>query len=194
MERKYESLVLLKPDSTPEVTQGTLDKIETIITTNGGNILEVENWGKKKLAYDVQKLSKGIYVLYTFLSSGTLILELERNLRINREVMKFLTVILDEKPDVAQELADAEHKREETARKAKEALERQKAEAEALEKSVEAVAEESAAAAAQKSLQESQEEPANDEQSQPSEPEADSQDEEEDEGESPEDEEEQESE
>lgn len=107
MERKYELLVLLKHDSPPEKTQAAMDKIHSVIDANNGKMLVEDNWGKKKLAYEVLKQSKGIYILYTFLSGPTLIIELERNLRINPEVMKFITVKLADKVNVEEEIAEA---------------------------------------------------------------------------------------
>ncbi len=112
MLRKFETLVLLKSDSPHEKTEAALNKINSVITDNGGSVLVADNWGKKKLAYEVQKQNKGIYVLYSFLAEGNLIHELERNFRINQEIMKFLTLKIDDNVDVEGELTRARETRE----------------------------------------------------------------------------------
>ena len=128
MKRKYELLVLLKSDIPSEKFQSILDRIQSVVTEGGGNILLVDNWGKKKLAYEVHKNSKGVYVLFTFLSSGSIIQELERILRLNQDVMKFLTVMLEEKLDIEKEIEKAmelnKKRVEDEARRAKEEAER----------------------------------------------------------------------
>jgi small subunit ribosomal protein S6 len=93
--RKYEILYILRHDSAPDVTQGAIDKVKGAITDQGGTILLHESWGKKKLAYEIQKAAKGIYQLTTFAGEPTTIREIEHVLRINPEVMKWLTVQLN---------------------------------------------------------------------------------------------------
>jgi small subunit ribosomal protein S6 len=108
MKRKFETLVLFRPDAPAEKMQAIFDKIEKVINDNDGNILDIDHWGKKKLAYEVQKHSKGIYTLYNYLAPNVLIAELERNLRLSLEVMKFLTIKLEDLVDVDLELTQAQ--------------------------------------------------------------------------------------
>lgn len=96
MLRKYEILYILRHDSAPDVTQNAIDRVKTAITEQGGTILLHESWGKKKLAYEIQKAAKGIYQLTTFASEPTAIKEIEHVLRIHPEVMKWLTMQLNE--------------------------------------------------------------------------------------------------
>jgi small subunit ribosomal protein S6 len=77
------------------------EKVKAIIEQGGGKVLKMENWGKKKLAYEVQKEKKGTYVFLFFQSEGKVIGEVERAYRLDDAVMKFLTVKLDKK-DLAQ--------------------------------------------------------------------------------------------
>jgi small subunit ribosomal protein S6 len=94
--RKYEILYILRHDSPADVTQTAIEKVKTTIGEQGGTILLHESWGKKKLAYEIGKAQKGIYQLTTFASEPTSIKEIEHVLRIHPEVMKWLTVQLNE--------------------------------------------------------------------------------------------------
>ncbi len=94
--RKYETIFILDPDLEEEQTQSAIEKAKGIITQNRGEILKVEDWGKRKLAYQVQKKAKGHYILIHFMGSPTLVSELERNFRVMDAVIKFQSVRLDE--------------------------------------------------------------------------------------------------
>ncbi|MEK6583720.1 MAG: 30S ribosomal protein S6 [Nitrospirota bacterium] len=92
----YESIFILKPSISDEDVQKTIVKMEGIVK-QGAEIIAVENWGKKKLAYEVAKEKRGVYVLLRFQGKGDNISEIERNYRIDDNVIKFLTVKLDKK-------------------------------------------------------------------------------------------------
>lgn len=92
----YESIFILKPTLNDEDVQKTVVKLEGIVK-QGGELIATENWGKKRLAYEVMKERKGIYVLLRFRGKGDLITELEKNYRFDDNVIKFLTVKLDKK-------------------------------------------------------------------------------------------------
>jgi small subunit ribosomal protein S6 len=77
------------------------EKIKGVIEQGGGKIQKIENWGKKKLAYEVQKEKKGTYVFFFFQSDGKVIRELERTYSLDDAIMKYITVRLDKK-DLAQ--------------------------------------------------------------------------------------------
>jgi len=94
--RKYETIFILDPDLEDEQTQSTIEKIKGIVTQNNGEIIKVEDWGKRKLAYEVKKKAKGHYILMYFSGSPTLVSELERNFRVMDAVMKFQSVRLEE--------------------------------------------------------------------------------------------------
>ncbi len=95
--RKYESIFILDPDLEEGVAQTAIEKIKGIITQGNGEILKVEDWGKRKLAYEVKKKSKGHYLLIHFSGTPALLSELERNYRVMDAVIKFQSVRLDEK-------------------------------------------------------------------------------------------------
>jgi len=92
----YESIFILRSTLNDEDVQKTVNKIEGVVK-QGGELITTENWGKKRLAYEVMKEKKGIYVLLRFRAKGNLVAEIERNYRIDDNVIKFLTVKLDKK-------------------------------------------------------------------------------------------------
>lgn len=89
----YESIFIVKPSISDEDVTKTVTKLEGIIK-QGGEYLTTENWGKKKLAYEVNKEKKGLYMLFRFRGKGTLVDELERNYRFDDNVIKFMTIQL----------------------------------------------------------------------------------------------------
>ncbi len=101
--RKYETIFILDPDLEEEQATSTVEKVKGIITQSNGEILKVEDWGKRKLAYDVKKKSKGHYILIHFLGSPALLSELERNFRVMDAVIKFQSVRLGERQGVSSE-------------------------------------------------------------------------------------------
>jgi small subunit ribosomal protein S6 len=105
--RKYETIFILKPDLPREVAIETLDKMKTILDAQKVQLISMDVWGKKKLAYEVKKFPKGIFILATYLAMPAVIKEFERNLKINQEVLKYLTVQLDDSVDVEKEMAAA---------------------------------------------------------------------------------------
>lgn len=99
--RKYETIFILNPDLEEEQTQSTLEKVKGIITQADGEILKIEDWGKRKLAYEVKKKSKGHYFLIHFSGTPALLSELERNFRVMDAIIKFQSVRLDERKSVS---------------------------------------------------------------------------------------------
>ena len=94
--RIYEELFIIKPDATEEEIDQIIDQMQGVITTAGGTIDKMEKWGKRRLAYRVEKHREGYYVLIQFTSSPETVKELERRLRVTDSVIKFLTVRIDE--------------------------------------------------------------------------------------------------
>jgi len=97
MTRIYEELFIVKPDAPEEEIDAFIEQMRGIITSGGGNLDKVDKWGKRKLAYRVEKFREGSYVLLQFSSEKSeLVKELERRLRVADMVIKFLTVRIDE--------------------------------------------------------------------------------------------------
>lgn len=90
--KAYELLVFVDPAITDEVRAGVMKRVEVAITENGGKIDNVDNWGKRKLAYEIDKLTEGDYTLVNFHADPSQIAELDRILRINDAVKRHMVV------------------------------------------------------------------------------------------------------
>ncbi len=108
---EYELVLILRPDLDEAATTEILEKIESTITDNEGTLLVRDDWGQRKMAYEIQNHQKGRYVLEKFLSSPEFIVELERRLRIEERVIRFLTVRKPGAVDVETRLAEATEER-----------------------------------------------------------------------------------
>jgi small subunit ribosomal protein S6 len=95
--RIYEELFIVKPDAVVEEVDPFIVQVKEIITSAGGTIEKEEKWGTRKLAYRVQKFAEGIYILLQFSAEPSTIHELERRMRVQDMVIKFITVRIDEK-------------------------------------------------------------------------------------------------
>ena len=94
--RIYENLFIVKPDATEEEIDHLVDQMSKHVTTAGGTIDKVDKWGKRRLAYRIDKHREGSYVLMQFTAEATVVKEFERRLRVQDSVIKFLTVRIDE--------------------------------------------------------------------------------------------------
>lgn len=98
----YETLYVLKPTLTDEETAENIAKIEAILVREGAEILATNKMGIRKLAYPVAKNERGVYTIVYFKAEGTVINELERNLKFNEEVIKYLTVRYTKQKELTQ--------------------------------------------------------------------------------------------
>ncbi|MBF0480827.1 MAG: 30S ribosomal protein S6 [Desulfovibrionaceae bacterium] len=94
--RKYETLVLLNPEMPAEASQTLIGGFTGIVERENGQILAVDDWGMKDLAYPVRKHLRGHYVRLEYSAAGNTVAELERIIRISDGVYKFITVQLDD--------------------------------------------------------------------------------------------------
>jgi len=90
--REYESVCVLKPDLNEEQIEAHINKLKEVITNNGGIINKVERWGKKRLSYEIRKYRHGNYIFFYLEGPPSLIPELERNYKLNEDVLRYLTV------------------------------------------------------------------------------------------------------
>jgi small subunit ribosomal protein S6 len=88
----YESIFVVRPSLSDEDTNKIIDKMKSVLEKSGGTMLKHENWGKKKLAYEVKRERKGTFVYFHFKSPGGVVSELERSYRLEDSILKFLTV------------------------------------------------------------------------------------------------------
>ena len=94
--RRYETIFIASPTLTEEQADELVRHYEGIIAEQNGELLKTEKWGRKKLAYEVQKFSEGYYTLFEMNAGPNLIAELERRFRNNDAVIKYLSVRMDE--------------------------------------------------------------------------------------------------
>ena len=94
--RIYEELFIAKPDAPDEEVDAFVEQMRRQLTNAGGTVDKVEKWGKRRLAYKVDKYREGAYVLFQFTAEAEAVKEFERRLRVSDLVIKFLTVRIDE--------------------------------------------------------------------------------------------------
>ena len=93
--RTYETIFIVHPEVVGDDQTAIIDKYKAILSDQGAEVLKVENWGVRNLAYQVKKQSKGCYVLVIFDAEPSVIAEFERRMRIDEMVIKFQTVVLE---------------------------------------------------------------------------------------------------
>lgn len=138
--RRYETVFILEPDIEDARRQEILGRLDGVIQKGEGILIKREDWGVRKLAYDIRRFSKGQYILYDYAGSSRIVSELERNLKMFEPVLRFLTVRQEERVTLeAMEKLRAEEQAKEEARKAA-IRERREAEASAAPRDEEAAA------------------------------------------------------
>jgi small subunit ribosomal protein S6 len=90
--RKYEVMYILRSELEQEAVQSVVEKFANIITSNGGEVTKSDLMGKRRLAYEINKMRDGIYVLVHFNAEPAVVAELDRVLKISDEVIRFLIV------------------------------------------------------------------------------------------------------
>jgi small subunit ribosomal protein S6 len=115
--RRYETFFISNPDLSADDRAQLFEKTKDLIAKQGGFLVLFDEWGVKKLSYDIKKKGRGYYVRIDFCGDGALVAELERSFRIDDRVMKFMTIVLGK--DV-----DLEKVKEEIAREAEAEAER----------------------------------------------------------------------
>ena len=93
--REYETIYIVRPNSTNDAVAEINARIRGIIEERGGKVLKVDNWGKRRLAYEVRKERKGIYLYWQYLAGPGVVEECERNMRMLDDVLRYMTVKLD---------------------------------------------------------------------------------------------------
>ncbi len=94
--RKYETLYVVRADLEAEKTQELVSRFQGVVTENGAEACEVNEWGKRRLAYEIDGAREGYYVLMTYTAPTDLSRELERLFRISDDVMRYITVRVEE--------------------------------------------------------------------------------------------------
>jgi len=95
--RKYEIMYIMPPDFDSEKTEAVIQKYSDILTAEGGEIIEINKWGKRKLAYEIDKTWKeGFYVLMTFNAEPAAVNELDRKMKISDDIIRQMITRIEE--------------------------------------------------------------------------------------------------
>ena len=133
--RRYETIFISDPDLPEDNRAALFERLQSLIADNDGYIAFFDEWGARKLAYEVKKKKRGYYVLMDFCAEGSLIAEMERIMRIDDRVLKFLTIQTEEEVDletVKDQVATAQAEKEAAQKAAAEKAEAARLEAEKL--------------------------------------------------------------
>lgn len=109
--RTYEVMYIAEPETTDDTITQLNEAIEKLISDSGGTVLKTDVMGLQRMAYPIKKREDGYYVLFEIEGSGQEIAELERRMRVNDLIMRYLTVRVDEERKTAQKLTDKRDKK-----------------------------------------------------------------------------------
>ena len=93
----YELTFIVNPVRNEDQTRGIINKVTSFITDNGGELIEVDEWGNQRLAYQIDRKRNGYYVNVYFEAPGEIIARLERTMDINDDILRYLTLRMDAK-------------------------------------------------------------------------------------------------
>ena len=111
--RRYETIFIIHADLSSDEMTALVDRYAAIVTSFKGTIVKIDNWGKRRLAYHIEKRREGVYYLFDYVSGNEAVSELERNFKIDEKVMRYQTVKLSDKVDmdeIEKEIAAAQKK------------------------------------------------------------------------------------
>jgi len=103
--RSYECIYIINPELEAEGISAAVEKYSNLVTANGGEIVKVDEWGRRRLAYEIQKRRDGYYVLMEYKGAADFVAELERIMLIDENIMKFLVT---RKEEVKEAVAETE--------------------------------------------------------------------------------------
>lgn len=101
--RVYESAILINAALDDETIKSLIERVKETITTIGAEILDIEDWGRKRLAYQVKKSKIGYYVIFRFESSSDIVSKLERFYQLDESILRYLTITLSK--DALEQIA-----------------------------------------------------------------------------------------
>jgi small subunit ribosomal protein S6 len=99
----YETTVIINPTLEEHQIESIVKNVEEMITKNGGSVKSVERWGRKRLSYPINKRNNGYYAHVEFEAEGNLVVDLERIFEYDENIMRYLTIRLDQKAIQAKE-------------------------------------------------------------------------------------------
>jgi small subunit ribosomal protein S6 len=98
--RRYETFVIINPDISQEERDPLIERVKELITQMDGFLVFVDDWGERKLAYEIRKKERGYYVRFDYCGMASLVNEIERFFRIDDRALKYMTVLLDKEADL----------------------------------------------------------------------------------------------
>ena len=132
--REYEFVYVIQPDATVEREAEIHQRLDQVVADHQGRLLLRDDWGKRRLAYEIRKFQKGHYFQVNFLGQGKEVAEIERLMRIDADVLRYLSVLANEEvKDIETRVVEAAKQAEEQARRRAE-REKERAEREEREK------------------------------------------------------------
>ena len=99
--RHYETVFIMVPDLPDEEREGIVERYHKVLTDSGSDMLVVDDWGRRRLAYEIKNFTKGHYVLFEHASEPSIIAELERQMRLDDQILRYLTVKIEDTFDKA---------------------------------------------------------------------------------------------
>ncbi len=93
---KYESVLIARQDLGASQVNSLIDTLKDVVNKQGGEVVRVDNWGLKNLAYRIKKNRKGHYVLLNIMAPATAVAEYERVMRVNEDIIRYMTIKVDE--------------------------------------------------------------------------------------------------
>ena len=116
--RRYELTFIVDPDISEENRGQIFERVKNLIDNENGFLVDFNEWGQKKLAYEIRKKTRGYYVCMDLCCPSSLIDELERTFRLDDKLLKYMTILLDNQVDLENVKAEMEIKKEEKEAKA----------------------------------------------------------------------------
>jgi small subunit ribosomal protein S6 len=112
-------MFIIAPTLAPDAYDRLVQSFEAIITENGGTVTNTIKWGLRTFAYDIQNFKEGIYTIFEFEAPGELIKELERRMRLNDSILKYLTTKTERKTKLVNKGTEKRKAQEDTRKKRK---------------------------------------------------------------------------
>lgn len=106
--KEYESVCVLHPTMSEQDVEADLAAVQALISGAGGEILEVERWGRRRLAYEIERVHEGIYTFVRFKAPSTVLNDLDRRYRLNERLLRHLTILSDGPHHKMDESAEGE--------------------------------------------------------------------------------------
>ncbi|MCX7944822.1 MAG: 30S ribosomal protein S6 [Deltaproteobacteria bacterium] len=100
MVREYETLYVVSPELDKSGIDNLNNKFKNIIQENGGKVIKLTRWGKRDLAYRIKKYTHGYYIHLNYFGEGRTVNELQRNLRLNENILRYITIKLSDEADI----------------------------------------------------------------------------------------------